>query len=140
LSKYLLAAVLLFSQIAQAEIVVHDAWVRGLPPGQGVTAAFMRLENTGTESRSLVGAKTTVAERAEIHQHVHSDGMMSMRRVQDLPVPAGKKTTLQPGGYHLMLFGLKRPLKHGQRIELGLEFDDGSTLKLLVPVTSVLNE
>ncbi|MBA5764857.1 copper chaperone PCu(A)C, partial [Vibrio sp. 404] len=88
----------------------------------------------GEADRSLVAASTPAARVAELHNHVDVDGVMQMRRVEAVPVPANASVSLAPGGYHLMLIDLAAPLHEGDEVTLSLTFDDGQTLELEAPV------
>jgi copper(I)-binding protein len=84
-----------------------------------------------------VGARSDAAATVELHTHINDDGVMRMRQVEDIAIPAGGETVLQPGGLHLMLIGLHQPLQPGDSLTLELEFDDGSTRSLTVPVRKI---
>ncbi len=131
---------LAFNINVSAEVKVKDGYVRGLPPGQMVTAAFMRLENDGDHEVVITGATSKAAERAEFHAHQHSGGMMSMKRVNSIVVPAKGVFELKPGNHHLMLINLVSFLREGDNVELNLEFKSGERMALTLPVRSVLNE
>ena len=106
------AVSVLTSVSALAEsVVVHDPYVREPIPGRNMSAAFMTLTNTSDNAQRLVSVSAPWASSIEIHTHLHEDGVMKMRQVESLEVPAGESVTLEPGGLHLMLFGLKTPLK-----------------------------
>ncbi len=122
---------------AADEVRVAGAYVRAVPPGQPNSAAFMGLSNAGSKPHALVGAQSPVAETLELHTHLMEGGMMKMRRVERIDIPAGGNVALDPGGYHLMLIGLKRFLKPDQEIEITLRFEDQSTQKLQVPVRTI---
>lgn len=132
--------ILLIAQVNAGELLVSEAYIRGLPPGQTVTAAFMTIRNGYDHDCRLLGADTPVADRAELHQHSHQGGVMSMRRVPGLSIPAGSQVNLKPGGYHLMLFGLKTPLVDGEAYPLSLLFETCPDVQLNVPVRDVLRE
>lgn len=133
-------AALLALPVMAGEFLVESAYIRGLPPGQSVTAAFMTLRNDLDRDCHLVGASTPIAGSAEVHAHSHHGGTMSMRPVDALPIPAGEQVSLQPGGYHLMLFGLEQTLVDGDSHPLTLKFEDCPDIELNVPVRSVLAE
>ena len=128
------------SNVVKKGVTVSDAYIRGLPPGQTVTAAFMTVNNHQDKDCKLVGAASPVANSAEIHEHSHKNGKMSMRRVNSLVVPAGGSVSLVPGGYHLMMFGLENSLKEGEAHTITLSFEGCDELSIDVPVQSVLNE
>ena len=105
-----------------AQVAVSDAWVRGTVPGQKATGAFMRLKSP--TDAALVSASSPVAGIVEIHEMALEGGVMKMRAVPKLPLPAGKSVDLKPGGYHVMLMDLKQPLKEGDTVPVTLAFTD----------------
>ncbi|MBL4826620.1 MAG: copper chaperone PCu(A)C [Spongiibacteraceae bacterium] len=124
----------------QADIEIKEAYVRGLPPGQTTTAAFMRLFNTAKQAVEIVSVSTDSAKHAEIHEHLHRDGMMRMEKVKHFIVPAGGDVVLEPGGYHLMLLDLHKPLREGDIVKIQLVAKNGERISAQLPVRSVLNE
>jgi copper(I)-binding protein len=129
-SVALLAAALALP--AAAQVAVTDAWVRGTVAGQSTTGAFMRL--TSVSDASLVAAASPVAGIVEIHQMKHEGGMMRMSAVDRVALPAGKAVELTPGGYHVMLMGLKQPLKEGETVPVTLTFEDKAGKKQTIEV------
>ena len=130
---------IIMSQLAVAGsasemIMVDDPYVRAVPPGQPNSASFMSFHNKGDKDLALVAAASSAAEVVELHTHTMEDGMMRMRRVDKIDLPAGEMTSLKPGGLHVMLIGLKQKLVPGEKIGLTLSFDDGSELKVEAPV------
>jgi copper(I)-binding protein len=127
--------VLMSQQIlAGSAVMVDDPYVRAVPPGQPNSASFMTLHNVGKKDLALVSASSSAAEVVELHTHTMEDGMMRMRKVDKIDLPAEQKTSLKPGGLHVMLIGLKQKLVPGEKIGITLSFDDGSELKLDAPV------
>lgn len=114
-------------------IVVRDAWIRE-PPPRSPAAGYLVIENRGGESVALVGLATEAAEQTEIHIMEHKDDRMTMRQVAELQVPAGEEVALEPGGAHLMLMELRRPLRDGDEVELLLRFGNGTERRVSVPV------
>lgn len=111
-----------------AEMVeVSDPYVRMVPPTAAATAAFMALKNTAKGDHALVSAKAYINKTTELHTHIHDNGVMRMRQVPKIDLPAGQNVALQPGGLHVMLIGLNESVKEGQAIKIDLTFDDGST-------------
>lgn len=90
-----------------AELIVEDAYVRSPLPGRSMTAAFLTLKNTGDQDIVLSHAELEGASSVEMHTHTHKDGVMRMRQIPELKVPAGGELILEPGGLHLMIFGVK---------------------------------
>lgn len=126
-SKQSLAALMLATVcsigMAQAPLVeVTDAWVRQAVKGQSGTGGFMTL--TSRVPLTLVGFRSPVSASAELHEMSMQGDVMRMRAIDALPLPAGQPVALQPGGHHLMLMGLKRPLSVGDHLLLTLKLRD----------------
>lgn len=111
-------AIALLSSCALAQVKVSDQWIRATVPQQGSSGAFMSLRSA-TAAR-LVEASTPVAERVELHTMRMEGQTMRMEKVDSITLPANKVVELAPGGYHVMLFGLKRQLKDGEAVPLTL--------------------
>jgi periplasmic copper chaperone A len=121
-ARFLLLATLLFSVIASAaDIEVKSAWVRGTVPAQMMSGAFMEI--TSKNGATLLGVSTPAAEDAEVHEMRLEGGVMKMRAAPRLALPAGKAVTLKPGGYHIMLMGLKQQLKAGDVVPINLKIE-----------------
>jgi len=123
--RLLLASALFVSLSAQAQVKVDDPWVRATVAPQKATGAFMQL--TAAKGAKVVAVSSPVAAVAEIHEMKMDGGVMKMRAVDALPLPAGQAVALQPGSYHVMLMGLKAPIQAGERVPLTLtvEGEDG---------------
>jgi len=104
-----------------ADLDVKDPWVRGTVSGQQATGAFMEI--TSKSGAVLVGAASPAAGVSEIHEMKMDGGVMKMRAVPRLDLPAGKPVVLGPGGYHLMLMNLKQALKKGDTVPLTLQVE-----------------
>ncbi|RMH53830.1 MAG: copper chaperone PCu(A)C [Deinococcus-Thermus bacterium] len=116
--------------LAQAPVVrVQDPYVRLVPPTLKDTAAYMTLENLGTKPLRLVGGSTPAAAMVMPMRGVSEvrggQEVKGMRPVEHLEIPPKGRLVLKPGGDHLMLVGLKAPLKEGQKIPLTLRFAGG---------------
>ncbi len=139
-SSPLLAAALLAS-VSMAtqggEMAIGDPYARAVPPGQPNSAVFMSLENRSDQDQALVAAESDVSEIVELHTHVEEEGMMRMRQIEKIDVPAGETVTLQPGGLHVMLIGLQQALEPGQTIDLNLVFEDGSRIPVQATVRRI---
>lgn len=121
-----------------ADVVsVADPYARAVPPGQSNSAIFMELANGSDGAHALVAAESPAADVVELHTHSMEGGMMRMRRVKRIELAAGETVTLQPGGFHVMLIGLKSQLEPGQQVGLTLVFEDGSRTLLEVPVRKI---
>jgi copper(I)-binding protein len=105
-----------------------DAWLRGVPPGHNDSAAYMTLVNTSASPHTVVEVSSPQARAVEIHESRQLDGMWRMRRLAELPVPAGEQVALQPGGVHLMVFGLAHTPRPGEKISFQLRLDSGETV------------
>jgi len=139
MKKLIFAALLMLSTSGWAATVeVKDAYVRLMPPSQKVTGAFMTLVNNTDSARSAVSAKSSVSKVSELHTHINNNGVMQMRQVEKIEVPAGGSTELKPGGYHVMLINLTQPLELGQMVDITLNFDDGSSAEFQAEVKSVM--
>ncbi len=133
--RLLIALSFVFSFSAQAmDIQVKDGYIRAVPPTSAVTAAFMEVHNQGDQARAFVSASSAAAEAVELHTHTNIDGVMQMRQLEKIDLPAKSSTHLQPGGLHIMLIGLKAPLQAGEQVLINVTLDDGSLLELNLPV------
>lgn len=115
-----------------AALVVSDAWVRETPPNRTVAAGYLRLDNGSDTAAALVGAESEAA-RIELHTMLMEDGMMRMRPLERLEIPAGGSAALAPGGAHLMLFDVDAT-RAGTLIGVDLLFEDGARLPVTLPV------
>lgn len=130
-------AVVLLSMAASAaiaEVKVKDAWIR---PSTGPNGAlFMMIENDSADMDKLKSAKTSDerCDHMELHAHVHEDGVMKMREVEAIEVPANGTAELKPGGLHIMFMTLKEPLEEGKMVPVSLTFENSGLMELEVPV------
>jgi copper(I)-binding protein len=120
-----------------AEVAIGDPYARAVPPGQANSAVFMSLENRSDQDQALVAAESDVSEIVELHTHIEEGGMMRMRQIEKIDVPAGETVILQPGGLHVMLIGLRQALEPDQTIDLTLVFEDGSRMPVQAPVRRI---
>lgn len=132
-----MAAALLAQAALASGIHAENAWARETVDGMSMGGVFMKLENHGKKDDVLIGASSPVAETVEIHEHIHENGMMKMRETAGgLAVAKGKTLELKPGGYHVMLMGLKHTLKADKTFPLTLQFKHGGKQKVEVKVKS----
>lgn len=108
-----------------ATVVVNDAFMPQLAPGQSVGAVFMRIANDTPDDIVLNYVHAPIASNIEVHRTIYDEGMMQMRPVKHVRVEAGKSLLFEPGGYHLMLFGVENQPEVGETFELTLEFEGG---------------
>jgi copper(I)-binding protein len=102
---------------------IGHPYARPTPPGATTGAAYFSITNKATTTDKLVRASTPRAQGAELHSMSMEGNIMRMRQVQDIAAIGGDTVKLEPGGYHLMLTGLKQPLKVGERFPLTLYFE-----------------
>ena len=122
--------------VAMADVRATDAWVRGTVAAQSSTGAFLTV--TSSEDAKLVGVSTPIARMAEIHKTENHGGMMHMEGVAAIDLPAGKPVALQPGGFHVMLMGLKGPVKQGTRVPLEITVEDRNGRRSTVRVEAAV--
>ena len=115
---------------------IHGPWSRELPPVAPNGAAYFRVDNGGSASAHIVSAHSPIADRVEIHTHGMEGGVMKMRHVESVEVPARGGVAFEPGGLHVMLIGLKQPLVAGERFPLAIEFRDSGRVEVEVEVRS----
>jgi len=117
--------------------VVHP-WARATPPAAKVGGGYAEIRNDGSEPDRLVSVTAEVAGRVEIHEMGVKDGIMTMRPVEGgVPVPADGTAALAPGGYHLMLLELKRPLKAGESFAGTMTFEKAGTIPVTFDVQAI---
>ncbi|HEX5599524.1 MAG TPA: copper chaperone PCu(A)C [Hyphomicrobiaceae bacterium] len=123
------------AQESSSGITISQPWARATPGGVKNGAAYMQI--TASAADKLVDARSDAAERVELHNHIHENGVMKMRRVESIEVPAGETVTLGPGGYHVMLMGLKQPLKAGEELELTLVFEKAGEINVTASIEPI---
>ena len=136
LKNWIVLAALLFAAQANAgEITVSDAWARATAPGQ--ENGSVGLVITSKKDARLIAVTSPASASAEIHTMTMDNGVMQMRQLEYLPLPAMQPVTLGPGGDHLMLFGLKRALKAGDKVQLTVtvQYADKQTEKIKIKAT-----
>ena len=109
-------------------IFVSNAWVQAMPPSQTTTAAYMSITNNSSQEAVLVSASSDIAGVTEIHQMSQMNGMMKMAMISNLHILAQGKVELSPGGFHIMLINLKKPVNKGDIVPITLHFQDGSVI------------
>jgi copper(I)-binding protein/transcriptional regulator GlxA family with amidase domain len=114
------------------KFVIQNAWIQEMPPARRLTAAYMTIENLSGKESALLAAKADVAGAVELHRAETNDGMMRMRKLDRVTLPAGK--TELTGDLHIMLIDLKSALKEGDQVALTLEFENGVKQTVLAPV------
>lgn len=144
-APFILAAVAVLSaSVAPAHeyharsLTITHPWSRETAPGQDVGGGFMVVANTGATPDRLLGGSTPAAKSIEVHEMTMDGGVMRMRQVAGgLAVPAHGTLELKPGSYHLMLMGLKAPLKKGTRVPATLRFAHAGAVKVEFQVEAI---
>ena len=122
---------------AWAQVAVEQPWSRATPPGSQIGAGFMTLRNAGSAPERVVGASSPLAGRVEMHVTRREGEVMKMRQAEAFEIPAGGSFELRPGGAHLMLMGLQRPLKEGERVPLTLRLEKGGEVRVELEVQAM---
>ena len=125
-------AFLLVSGAVHAQVTVDKPWVRTTVAQQTTTGAFMTI--TSMQGGKLVSASSPVAASVEVHEMKMDGDLMKMRAVDALPLPVGKPVELKPNGYHMMLMGLKAPVKFGDVVPIRLVIEDAAGKRQAVDV------
>jgi periplasmic copper chaperone A len=108
---------------AQPVVEVTGAWVRATVPGQQVAGAYLTIRSA--RAAKLIGVKSPVAKSAEIHSMSNDGGVMRMRKLDGLALPAEERVALEPGGNHIMLLDIKRQLQPGEKVQIALTVSQG---------------
>ena len=134
----LTAALLAFPALAhnheKGDIEVRHPWSRATPPGAKVAVGYMEIRNRGRQPDRLVSASTPLAQRVEMHVTERDGEVMKMRQVQSFEIPARERYALRPGGSHLMLVDIARPLKAGERFPMRLVFERAGEMDIELEV------
>jgi len=137
------SAAISFPKIAAAHettagaLVIQHPWARATAASAKAGALYLTVTNTGTEADRLVGVSTAAAERCELHLSESNGNVMAMRMVESMDVPPGGTATFAPQGAHIMLMGLKAPLKKGAHFAATLHFDKAGAVAIEVAVQGI---
>lgn len=110
------------------DLEISNVWSRTSPTEATNGAVYLTVKNTGDEANALVGVKvpSSIAMESQIHEtKVDASGTMAMSEVERIDLPAGKTVKLKPGGFHIMLMELSKPLEKGQKFKVTLQFEAG---------------
>jgi copper(I)-binding protein len=121
----------------KAGIAVERPWARATPGAAPTAAAYLTLVNRGAEADRLTAVASPVARSAELHNHVMEGNVAAMRPVAEIVVPPGGRIELKPAGLHVMLIGMRRPLKEGESFAVTLEFARAGKVEVAVPVAKI---
>lgn len=137
LAAALLGIVLSTTSAHASDVFVHHAWARASAGMAGAGAAFMAIHNVGAGADKLVAAKADVSAKVELHNHIMDGGIMKMRQVNAIPLPADSEVELKPGSYHIMFIGLKKPFVEGETFPLTLVLEKAGNVSVTVEVMGV---
>ena len=135
---FILLSCMLFASTVQAKenIQVSNAWVRATVPGQEVSGAFFSVKSL--PPAKLIKVESSIADSVEIHSMTMKNGVMEMRELKTLALPAGKLVKLAPGELHLMLIDIKRQLKPGDEVPLKLTLQYENNTQAVKEITAVV--
>jgi len=134
----LIAAPARAEEVKAGDLVITQAWSRATPNGAKIGSGYFTIENKGTAPDRLIGVSADVAGKVEVHEMAMKDGVMTMRPLQaGLTIDPGKAVKLAPGGYHLMMFDLKSPLKQGDALPVTLEFEKAGNVRVSLDVQGI---
>jgi copper(I)-binding protein len=119
------------------DLLLHHAWARATPAGAKAGAAYVRIENHGTSADTLTGAAADIAAMVEIHRMSDENGTMVMAPAGPVEIPAHGTVELKPHGLHIMLMGLKQPLREGDTFPVTLTFAKAGPVELQVVVEAI---
>jgi copper(I)-binding protein len=125
-------------EVTAGDLVITQAWARATPKGAKTGGGYLTIENKGSVPDRLVGGSADVASSVQVHEMSMERGVMKMRPVEGgLTIEPGKTVKLAPGGYHLMMMDLKKPLKQGDKVPVTLEFEKAGKATVSLDVGSV---
>ena len=124
--------------ITKGDLVIAAPWSRATPAGAGVAGGYLTITNKGLSAERLISFTTDLADQPEVHEMTNEGGVMKMRPLsKGLVIPAGATVKLEPGGYHLMLLKLKKPLTAGQRFKATLVFEKAGPVEVQFEVRAM---
>ena len=136
--------ILLFNQDVTAkdyqigDLKISEPWARSSPSRAKTGAAYVtKISNHGSKIDRLIDASAPVAKRVEVHTNIIENGIAKMRHVKAIDINPGHSITLKPGGYHIMLMGLKAPLKIGDIFPLTLTFEKAGEIKVMTEIRKI---
>jgi len=112
-----------------ADIIISNAWVNETVGNVSNTAAFLTITNSDDKRARLISVSTHMARKTEIHQMVHAKGIMRMRKIKQLVIPAAGAINLKEAGVHIMIMGLREKLKVGTQVIVDLTFASGAQIQ-----------
>jgi periplasmic copper chaperone A len=125
-------------EIKAGDLVISQAWSRATPGGAKIGGGYLTIENKGSAPDRLIHSSGDIAGKIEVHEMAMKNGVMTMRPVDNgLTIDPGKTVKLAPGGFHLMMFDLKSPLKQGDKVPVTLEFEKAGKVTLSLDVEGI---
>jgi periplasmic copper chaperone A len=125
-------------EVKAGDLVIKQAWSRATPGGAKIGGGYLTIENKGSAPDRLIGGSADIAGKVEVHEMAINNGVMTMRPLdKGLTIEPGKSVKLAPGGYHLMMFDLKGPLKQGDKLPVTLEFEKAGKVTISLDVQGV---
>lgn len=121
-----------------ADLEIENPFVREMPPTAPATGAFMTIINSSDQDIAIVSAKSDAAKKVELHTHTNDNGVMRMREIPQIIVPAMGQAELKPGGLHIMLINPTRALNEGDDVRILVTLKDGSELEIIAPVRKIM--
>jgi periplasmic copper chaperone A len=121
------------AELRAGDVVITAPWTRAAGQGQN-GAGYLTLRNTGSTPDRLLAAESPAARVVELHTHIRDGEVMRMRPVNAIALPPGQAVRLEPGGLHLMLIGLTRPLLRGESVPVTLRFERAGSIELRLSV------
>jgi periplasmic copper chaperone A len=135
---YALAAPAKAEEIKAGDLLIMQAWSRATPGGAKIGGGYLTIENAGSTPDRLIGGSAAVAGKVELHEMAVNNGVMTMRPLdKGLTIAPGQTVKLAPGGYHLMMFDLKSPLKAGEKVPVTLDFEKAGKVTVTLDVEGV---
>jgi periplasmic copper chaperone A len=124
-------------EVKAGDLVISQGWSRATPKGAKIGSGYLTIENKGATSDRLVAVSADVAGKVEVHEMAMKNGVMTMRPADGLAIDPGKTVKLAPGGYHLMMFDLKSPLKQGDTLPITLTFEKAGKVNVSLAVEGI---
>ena len=134
-----LAGTVQAKDITKGALTLSGLQLRATPAGLPTSAAYLTIANAGKAPDKLLSIDCACASSAMMHETRTRNGVSSMSMVSELTIPAGGKVQFKPDGLHVMLVGLKKPLKAGSTQEMTLRFQRAGTVKAAFPVKAVIS-
>ena len=125
-------------EVKAGDLVITQGWSRATPGGAKVGGGYLTIENKGSAPDRLIGGSVDIAGKVEVHEMAVNNGVMTMRPLdKGLAIEPGKTVKLAPGGYHLMMFDLKSPLRQGDKLPVTLQFEKAGKVTVSLDVRGV---